>query len=383
MIVIKHIIISILLLQLPTDYIYAGTIDDLKKQLNNSKNKKKHETSINKKAALNILKSLPFNPSVSNKLFWLQNPNEFIKANNKGAWQIINNNNNAVQLQANAPYSFLVWEIAPVDIKVLFNNNKITQVVINMWNKGDCNKIDYRAASSVYTKILERLAAAGLNSNNETEDISTIINRKWDVYNIGRTNLGLSFKRREYFVVKLSRAEKNKKKNIKRDAKKRRELFLDSLKNNVQKDPYGDVYISGIPIIDQGGKGYCAPATCARVLQYYGIDVDMHLLADHMDTARKEGTSMYSVEQSLKFLCRGNPVTYRHYNQCSRSSVKKFINKGIPLIWCIPGHMRLIIGYNEKKREIIYTDSWGAWASYRRMAIKQAQRITEDIYVLK
>ena len=30
-------------------------------------------------------------------------------------------------------------------------------------------------------------------------------------------------------------------------------------------------------------------------------------------------------------------------------------------------HMRLIIGYNDKKKEVIYTDSWGAGHEKKRM----------------
>jgi len=46
----------------------------------------------------------------------------------------------------------------------------------------------------------------------------------------------------------------------------------------------GDVFIDGIPMINQGRKGYCVPATISRLLQYYGIDADIHDLALLMET---------------------------------------------------------------------------------------------------
>ena len=47
--------------------------------------------------------------------------------------------------------------------------------------------------------------------------------------------------------------------------------------NVVRKD--GDVYIQGIPMVDQGQKGYCVVATASRVFQYYDINVDQHEMA--------------------------------------------------------------------------------------------------------
>lgn len=42
----------------------------------------------------------------------------------------------------------------------------------------------------------------------------------------------------------------------------------------------GDVFLSGIPMIDQGGKAYCAVASAARVLQGYGIEITMDDMAE-------------------------------------------------------------------------------------------------------
>ena len=40
------------------------------------------------------------------------------------------------------------------------------------------------------------------------------------------------------------------------------------------------------------------------------------------------------------------------------------------------GHMRLIIGYNSKSEEILYSDSWGAGHELKRMAAADAWTIT-------
>jgi hypothetical protein len=40
------------------------------------------------------------------------------------------------------------------------------------------------------------------------------------------------------------------------------------------------------------------------------------------------------------------------------------------------GHMRLIIGYNLKKDEILFSDSWGAGHELKRMSTADAWTIT-------
>jgi hypothetical protein len=65
-----------------------------------------------------------------------------------------------------------------------------------------------------------------------------------------------------------------------------------------------------------------------------------------------------------------------------RKAIVKAIKEGIPLVWgvhlgLVPeeklnpqtegGHMRMIIGYNEKTNEIFYTDTWGAGHELKKM----------------
>ena len=79
------------------------------------------------------------------------------------------------------------------------------------------------------------------------------------------------------------------------------------------------------------------------------------------------------------------------------SGVKSQVDAGVPVFWGVTlglfpergipqargGHMRLIIGYNAKTREILYTDSWGAGHERKRMPEDQAFAITHDAFYLK
>lgn len=82
-----------------------------------------------------------------------------------------------------------------------------------------------------------------------------------------------------------------------------------------------------------------------------------------------------------------------------KRNVRQYVDMGVPLFWMcmvgiypevpdiaqsgIGGHMRLIIGYNGKTGEIIYSDSWGANHAVKRMDEKQAWAMTHGVYVLK
>jgi hypothetical protein len=73
---------------------------------------------------------------------------------------------------------------------------------------------------------------------------------------------------------------------------------LAGLKKNVQKDEKGNVSINGIPMVDQGQKGYCAVAVVERVLRYYGSEVDQHVIAQLAGT--KAGTDPDAMYDALK-----------------------------------------------------------------------------------
>ena len=50
-------------------------------------------------------------------------------------------------------------------------------------------------------------------------------------------------------------------------------------RTNVEKRGNGDVVIRNIPIVDQGPKGYCVPATFERCMRYMEVPADMYLFA--------------------------------------------------------------------------------------------------------
>ena len=80
-----------------------------------------------------------------------------------------------------------------------------------------------------------------------------------------------------------------------------------------------------------------------------------------------------------------------------KREVAEKIDKGIPLMWGVElglypeaeipqahgGHMRLIIGYNNKTNELIYSDSWGARHAMKRMPSDNAFAMTTGLYYME
>jgi len=82
-----------------------------------------------------------------------------------------------------------------------------------------------------------------------------------------------------------------------------------------------------------------------------------------------------------------------------RKNIIQYTTQGVPLVWaCIVGkypetpqlgaegafgHIRLIIGYNAKTQEVLYSDSWGAAHALKRMPVSDAWAMTFGLTVLE
>lgn len=68
----------------------------------------------------------------------------------------------------------------------------------------------------------------------------------------------------------------------------------------VERRPDGEVLLGGVPMVDQGSKGYCAVATMERVLRYYGSEVNQHELAQQANSSGEEGTNAEALVKAFK-----------------------------------------------------------------------------------
>lgn len=196
---------------------------------------------------------------------------------------------------------------------------------------------------------------------------------------------------------------------------------LSELPQNVKRRDDGSIYVSGIPMVDQGAKGYCVVASAQRLFEYYGIPCDMHQLAQIAGSDPERGTSSLETNEELGkidhlFKTRFECIAVRHrtglvelednkYVGDSVSAddfhkeIRKSIDEGIPLLWSLEvgrfpeepplqeqtsgGHMRLIIGYNDQERKIIFSDSWGAGHEFKTIDADHALEATSGLFSMK
>lgn len=226
------------------------------------------------------------------------------------------------------------------------------------------------------------------------------------------------------------------------------------IKQNVKQEGKR-VVIQGIPMVDQGEKGYCVVATAARIFSYYGMDyVDQHELASLGNASASEGTSVQGMTESLKKIGARFQIKIRvldsvmetrefrnlikAYNRAASKlkktkveddfdwsgfwgnadaealriaragspsqmdkwihAIRPYIMAGVPVLWSVQlgivpepvglfqtrgGHLRLIIGFDEEKKTVIFSDSWGAAHTEKEMPLADAMAITTARQVMQ
>ncbi len=194
-----------------------------------------------------------------------------------------------------------------------------------------------------------------------------------------------------------------KSKRLKDDELKQR--LLDS----VVREPNGDVYLSEIPMVNQGPKGYCVPATFERTMRTMGLEADMYLLAMVGESNAGGGTSVERLLANVRsqVYSKGRRTKDDSIKQLRIRDIKRYLDQGIPVMWTMHSvdayndiadenttkrqqtadwkahaaeiaaqaatitkspkpkdddrnHICMIIGYNEATGEIAVSDSWGA-----------------------
>lgn len=211
-------------------------------------------------------------------------------------------------------------------------------------------------------------------------------------------------------------------------------VTAEDLESRVQSKENGDTYIDQLLMIDQGGKGYCVPATSERFLRYYGFNVEQYILAVKMASSGKRGTSLTDCQDVIADFFSSKTYTFKKVaDEPTIEKIKPYIDQGYPLIWSrsaanesselararammrgkfssteeyreqldreekktVPmlknianGHNCLIVGYNEKTREIAFSDSWGkghevCWITEREARVISIRKVDICTFVFK
>ena len=106
------------------------------------------------------------------------------------------------------------------------------------------------------------------------------------------------------------------------------------VESRVDKRPNGDVILKEIPMVNQGPKGYCVPATWERVMRYMGVPADMYVLAMAGESGAGGGTSLEAIREgaSQSIINSGRRVVQEQV-KFDALSMARYIDKGLPIIW--------------------------------------------------
>lgn len=344
----------------------------------------------------------------------------------------------------------LTWEGLEYGESILYWDEEgcLAHIDVMVYNKGDDGELGiegYYDALSKATQALNRLAkgkgkACKVSQKNAGVKLNAWV---WE-WEGGAARLETSSRGKkkdfaaEFIRLKLGRGKEALERGGARDSVRRNEL-----KAHVKKEGSA-VWIEGVNMVDQGKKGYCVPATVARVFAYYGMDgVDQHALAQLCNSSADGGTSPWDMQRALadisqsfhfKLVNIDGAISLSgiegEYNKAAKKMkkeplsedmdfdatvllaaragkpaqvkkwlepIRKSIDIGQPVLWGVllgifpeeglnqnrGGHMRLIIGYDTEEKVIYYSDSWGAGHERKKMPADQACAITAGRYLLK
>ncbi len=349
-----------------------------------------------------------------------------------------------------------VFGIKAAEANFSFQNGRLSSIYISLYNRGDKGSIErtkFRKMRLTAMNGIPDLTGVTQVSKDRTYIAGKPCNiRYWKTENgVWYVRWSESRGMAEYLTLLINNPElpiESAGKSV------RAEATAESTGKNVQTDEEGYRFID-VPMVNQGDKGYCVAATVSRIMQYYGADVDQHMIAQIAKTDAKQGTLVKDIYESLdkakgrlnvridkiwaleyfdsfetthRFISKYNitakkmklkrldedafvtkkgkvkimniskmwaeaskqPEVYKQMRlrdtggmEKFQNSIVEYIDKGIPLVWLVPGHMRIINGYNSKTGEVIYTDSWGAGHERKIMPKDEAWVLTSYLFVIR
>lgn len=196
--------------------------------------------------------------------------------------------------------------------------------------------------------------------------------------------------------------------------------------SRIEHRPNGDVILRDMPMVDQGPKGYCVPATWERAMRYMGVPADMYVLAMAGQSNAGGGTSIAAIAQGAReSIIRSGRKIDSSAAKLDPTAVARFIDRGLPIMWALfsteafnaaadsrlqarremsdpaewkkqlaeprkaarkwskgrnSGHVCMIIGYNKTTGEIAISDSWGPRFAERWITPEEAEAVSQGAF---
>lgn len=306
-------------------------------------------------------------------------------------------------------------------------NGKVSEIQIVFFNKGDSigdgkwtsddtrkMQIQEKKLAEALSEIFGKYRNTRLGSGRNSEPAK--------LWTDGASDFYLAVKRKEYIILRILPAGFD----ADSAAKRPRVTMQMDWDKNVEKNANGDVWIKNMPMVNQGGKGYCMPATIERCILYYGVnDIDMHKIAAAVNTGEGGGTILSAAIINTRKII--SPYNLRiDMSQFNFAQIARNIDRGIPMCWCLfyvpefrdrlilttkerqkgdfknwisqsrkmpalkmkssgfnAGHVCNIVGYNAETQEIAISNSWGEAHEIEWVRFKDARAVSMNIFAIR
>lgn len=363
--------------------------------------------------------------------FWDEGGNAFMREWNAGhllRWQETATAGKDSEVRYSAYLDGLkIFGVSAEHIALKEDGGKLCEIEIMFFNKGDTasrlgfgmqstksnrekREFSETAWKDCRTEIRRNLEKSGKPRREKIG--SAKLRRSVEIWTCGGNEFLLDAKEGEF--VRVFIVPKNR---LNRLTDPTPERAKGNLRENVVHRDNGDVLIENIPMVDQGQKGYCVPATIERVLHYYGIsEPDMHTIADLAGTDAGGGTLVSQLVRGLSPVVKKNRLSFETFRM-QFQKIRQSVDKGVPMLWSMSAtpeymnrlkdntferkqaenfddfatklkkreplkvsprdlsryaHLCLIIGYNPKTKEICISDSWGEHTAEQWIAFDDA-----------
>ncbi|GAA5122440.1 C39 family peptidase [Luteolibacter yonseiensis] len=187
-----------------------------------------------------------------------------------------------------------------------FSGDKLATVTISIWNKGDAGQstskpaFEYMVGQTV-ASMDTVLKSRGRDLGRDNSGAAKLSRWRWETPDtLAQLEHSSGKDEDRSFVGDFIRLRFAPKGGMRMDSTVAApgKLGVAALATRVKKTAEGDVYVEGVPMVDQGEKGYCAVASTERVMRYYGIQVDQHDLAKAAETSQY-GTRPQDFEDAI------------------------------------------------------------------------------------
>lgn len=208
---------------------------------------------------------------------------------------------------ANAFETASFGDIKSYETIISFDGYDLSRFTFSLYNRGDADQIsgrDFLALKTKASKLIQKLAGRVKPKADKRKIKHTYTETtRWDsrfssfILSAARSKRqkinGMTIPER-YEYLKLTIIPRKKTSAQKPTSKKV------NPKEKIARKKTGEIELVGIPMVDQGQKGYCAVATVERVMRFYNLDVDQHQLAQLANSTASGGTSLDMMHEILK-----------------------------------------------------------------------------------